>query len=105
MTISLNKMKTLTADEVEFIYKMLVTHGYMPEAAPLPEEEPRKNQNYKGRKPHQKQQRPKPKPTKKFIKKIDKSKPNLMNFDDPLWEDCEEINWLIFRVIMEKTKQ
>jgi len=105
MTISLNNMKTLTADEVEFIYKMLVTHGYMPEAEPLPEEEPRKNQNYKGRKPHQKQQRPKPKPTKKFIKKIDKSKPNLMNFDDPLWEDCEEINWLIFRVIMEKTKQ
>ena len=98
MTINLNKTRILTIKEVDFLYRMLITHGYMPEATPSeePSHYPKNKQQPKAKKPNPNK--------KKFVKSIDKTKPNLMNLNDPLWEKCKDINFLIFRVIWEKIK-
>ena len=101
MTINLTKMTALTNAEIVFVYSMLVEHGGMSEAEPMGES----HKVYPKKKQYSKPQKPKNGSVKKKAKSVDKTKPSLYDFTDPLWDNCTDKNFLIFRVIMEKTHE
>ncbi len=91
MKIQFSKFSALTGDEMSFVYCMLRKYGEM--------EEFKERNTSKKQKNKFKQNNKKPKPR---VRK-DSQYPDLYDFNDPKWEDCTDQNFLIYRVIMERT--
>jgi len=83
MIISMKKVNSLSHEELSFLYSMLVYYGEMYETI---ETNNKKNKKYK-----------------KKNKKRDSTKPNLYDFNDPLWKTCKDKKFLLYRYIIEKT--
>lgn len=99
MSIDLRKLSALSTKELTFIYSMLAKYGGMP--LHVEEEyQPQQNKNNNHYNKKNKKKSPPKKRGKTFP--VDKSKPNLYDFDDPLWDTCEDKNFLIYRIIMER---
>lgn len=102
MNISLKKFKSLDSDELQFLYCMMVSYGEMSEiddSVPPPPPKNNKNRNNKNRNNNYKKKKTRP------FKKRDKTKPDLYNFDDPLWEKCEDEKFLAYKELMEKVNR
>lgn len=95
MNIDIKKFASLTSDEIQFLYCMMVAYGEMPNFVETPPQS-KNNRTNKNRKNNYKaKSRP--------FKKKDNTKPDLYNFNDSLWEKCEDKKFLAYRIIMEKT--
>ena len=92
MKIQFSKFSALTGDEMSFVYCMLRKYGEMEEA---------KERDFSKKKTKNKH-RPNNKKPKPRVRK-DSQYPDLYDFNDPKWEDCTDQNFLIYRVIMERT--
>ena len=90
MKIQYEKFSLLTGEEMIFIYSMLRKYGEMAEAKERTFTKKQKNKF--------KQNNKKPKP---IVRKESKY-PDLYDFNDPKWEKCEDKNFLVYRVIMER---
>lgn len=100
--IDFAKFVALSTSELAFIYSMLTKYGgggmgLSVEEDQKPNQRQQKNQHNNKRKgkstSHKKRG--------KFIP-IDKTKPDLYNFDDLLWDTCVDKNFLIFRIMIER---
>ncbi len=88
MKINMKKFTSLNSTEMIFLYSMLVSYGEMPELDNT-FSKPKKRKNNQKRK-------------KRPTKKRDTTKPDLYNFDDPLWKTCTDEKFLAYREIMER---
>ena len=98
----MKKFTSLSGDEIQFLYCMMVAHGEMPEfddsIPPPPPKNNNRNKNNKNRNNNYKKK-------KMPVKKRDKTKPDLYNFSDPIWEKCKEDKFLAYKTIMEKVSK
>jgi len=93
MNIDIEKFTSLSSDELQFLYCMMVAYGEMPnfvEAPPQSKNNRNKNRNRNN------------KPKSRPFKKKDKTKPDLYDFSDPKWKKCEDEKFLAFKELMEK---
>jgi len=91
MKIQFKKFRALTGTEMTFIYSMLRKYGEMKEA---------KERDFSKKKTKNKH-RTNNKKSKPRVRK-DSQYPDLYDFNDPKWEECDDEMFLAYREIMER---
>lgn len=100
----MKKFTLLSGDEIQFLYCMVVTYGEMPEFDDsVPPPPPKNNRNNRNNKNGNKNRNNNYKKKKRPFKKRDMTKPDLYDFNDPLWEKCKDEKFLAYKIIVEKT--
>lgn len=91
MKIQFKKFSALSGSEMTYIYTMLRKYGDMDEA---------KERDFSKKRPKNKHRTNNRKPKPRVRK--DSQYPDLYDFNDPKWEECDDEKFLAYREIMER---